>query len=137
MALFSLCRAKVIVAEGVRPTIVARIIKIWNRNAKILNVAHGYPLAVHSLTFKDKLIKQFLKKTDGIIAVSQLQRDHIFNNFGIRCVPISVCHPDVSMEAFLSVTQEYGKENNVVFLGALERIKGADLLFDIFKKITY
>ena len=33
MALFSLCRAKVIVAEGVRPTIVARIIKIWNRNA--------------------------------------------------------------------------------------------------------
>ena len=39
------------------------------------------------------------------------------------------------MEAFLSVTQESGKENNVVFLGALERIKGADLLLTYLKKL--
>ncbi len=133
---FYYINSKIIVAEGVRPTVFARFYKILRaRKTKIISIAHGYPLGARTLTFKDKIIRIFYRTSDGIIAVSWLQKKFIINNFGVLNVPVKVCYPFVDVEAFLPISPSWVSDGYIVFVGALEKIKGADLLGQIITNV--
>jgi glycosyltransferase involved in cell wall biosynthesis len=85
---------------------------------------------------KDKIIKIFYKKIDKIIAQTELMKRDLIDNYKVdknKIVVINNPIGEVFEKIALTKNEKYFKEDEILFVGRLESVKGLYYLLNAFK----
>lgn len=116
------------IAEGLGPLAIGYLLKKLGFINKLIFIALSPGIVV-----KQRLMRLLLSAVDGVIAVSTLVASTFAKLFDYKG-PIAVAHPIPDLTKFFMVTPSI-ESPRICFIGALIKVKGADLLPKILLQI--
>jgi glycosyltransferase involved in cell wall biosynthesis len=130
---------ELVISEGFRPFFSASIIKKAMLAKKHVNILMGDFILnsiYYNKTLPLALFKMFISNCDGFIASSTFIANLFIDIFCIKKDKIEVVNPRADINQFLDLKRDIGLlKRNLVYLGHLTHLDGADMLPEIFKNV--